>query len=113
MERQTGDVGSKSHIIIYPTNKKAIDAVLLLAAMKSHVYLTFDGNCAEAFNFYKQVFKVDYSHFLLVKDSGVTDVPEDAHDKVMHCSIPLGTNMDLMGCDLLPMHKRGLSKGSN
>lgn len=82
--------------------------------MKSHVYLTFDGECVEAFNFYKAIFNVKFTHFMKVKDSPMKDkMPEALHDKVMHCSLPITSHMELMGCDHMPMHKRKYTQGTN
>ena len=35
---------------------------------KVNVYLTFNGNCEEAFNFYKSVFGVDFQYVGRYKD---------------------------------------------
>ena len=31
--------------------------------IKLNPYLNFDGNCEEAFNYYKKVFRVEFSYF--------------------------------------------------
>jgi PhnB protein len=63
-------------------------------------YLVFNGNCEEAFDFYKQVFKKDFSYLGRFKD-----VPDGPHiddkfkDKIMHVSLPLSQETVLMGSD--------------
>lgn len=67
-----------------------------------NTYLTFNGNCEEAFNFYKSVFGGDFAHIGKFKD-----MPEDPHhkiseadkEKVMHVSFPIGKSSVLMGSD--------------
>ena len=63
-------------------------------------YLTFDGNCLEAFNYYKSVFGGEFVDLSPFSDlpPGVPSSPEDA-DKLMHVSLPLGDGQVLMGSD--------------
>jgi PhnB protein len=65
-------------------------------------HLTFDGNCAEAFNFYKSVFGGEFS---VVMKYG--DVPVDApmppnteSGRLVHISLPISAETVLMGCDM-------------
>ncbi len=66
-----------------------------------NIYLNFNGNCEEAFNFYKSVFGGEFSYF-----SRFGSVPEgdrykvsDAYkNRVMHVALPIG-NTELMGSD--------------
>jgi len=65
-------------------------------------YLTFLGNCEEAFNFYKSVFGGEFT-FLgrfseMPPQEGVT-LSEEDKNKVMHVSLPIGPNTILMGSD--------------
>ncbi len=64
-----------------------------------NTYLTFDGNCREAFEFYKSVFGGDFSAFQTFGDAP-PDMPiADADkDRVMHVSLPVGGST-LMGSD--------------
>lgn len=63
-------------------------------------YLTFDGNCEAAFEFYRSVFGGDFSDV-----SRFSEAPPDAAgspgdgDKIMHISLPLGDDQVLMGSD--------------
>jgi PhnB protein len=68
--------------------------------MQMNVHLNFQGNCAEAFEFYKTVFGAQKSFSMNYADapSPGAPVPPDWKDKIMHTSIPLGDAL-LMGCD--------------
>ena len=67
--------------------------------MSLNTYLTFDGNCREAFEFYRSAFGGDFSAFQTFGD-GPPDlgVPEAEKDRVMHVSLPVGSST-LMGSD--------------
>ncbi len=67
-----------------------------------HTYLTFEGNCEEAFNFYKSAFGGDFSYIGRFKDMPQQEevcLPKDLDDKIMHVSLPIGNNSVLMGSD--------------
>ena len=67
--------------------------------MSLNIYLTFDGNCREAFDFYKSVFGGEYSAFQTFGDGPPDmDVAEQDKDKVMHVSLPVDSST-LMGSD--------------
>ena len=63
------------------------------------IYLTFDGDCRQAFEFYRSVFGGDF-HVFSTFSEGPKDieVPEGFKDRVMHVSLPLGSGV-LMGSD--------------
>jgi PhnB protein len=65
-------------------------------------YLTFPGNCDEAFNFYKGIFGGDFTYVGFFKDMppqpGVKISPEEGK-KIMHISLPIGKHTTLMGSD--------------
>ena len=67
-----------------------------------NVYLTYNGNCLEAFNFYKSVFGGEFAYVGHYKDmpneGGQPGLPED-DKKVMHISLPISSETILMGCD--------------
>jgi len=66
-----------------------------------NTYLTFNGNCEEAFNFYKSVFGGEFDHISKFKDMPENPefpVAESDREKVMHVSFPIG-NTVLMGSD--------------
>ncbi|MDT3738442.1 MAG: VOC family protein [Candidatus Kapabacteria bacterium] len=66
-----------------------------------NTYLTFNGNCEEAFNFYKSAFGGEFPYIGRYKDmppqEGKTMSPEDG-EKIMHVSLQIG-NTVLMGSD--------------
>ena len=67
-----------------------------------NVYLTFNGNCLEAFNFYKSVFGGEFPYLGYYKDmpseGGNPCSPVDV-DKIMHISLPISQETMLMGSD--------------
>ena len=67
--------------------------------MSLNIYLTFDGNCREAFEFYRSVFGGDFQAFATFAE-GPDDmqVPDEDKDNVMHVSLPVGDSV-LMGSD--------------
>ena len=67
--------------------------------MQMNVHLNFQGNCAEAFAFYKTVFGACDCFTMKYKDAPPgMPVDPDWQDKIMHTSIKLGDGL-LMGCD--------------
>lgn len=67
--------------------------------MQMNVHLNFQGNCAEAFEFYKKIFGADNAFAIKYGHApAASPVPPDWNDKIMHTSIPLGDGL-LMGCD--------------
>lgn len=67
--------------------------------MPLNPYLTFDGTCRQAFDFYKSVFGGDFIVFQTFGD-GPPDmnVADADKDRVMHVSLPVGGAV-LMGSD--------------
>ena len=67
--------------------------------MALNTYLTFDGNCREAFEFYRSVFGGEFSVIQTFAD-GPPDMPlpDEMRDQVMHVSLPVGASV-LMGSD--------------
>lgn len=66
-------------------------------------YLTFNGNCEEAFNFYKSVFGGNFTYIGRFKDMppavGQPPVPASQADKIMHIGLPISKETNLMGSD--------------
>jgi len=82
--------------------------------MKVYIYLNFDGQCEEVFNFYKKVFKRDFqmiSHFKDMPKTPDNNIPEEHLNRVMHVSLPIGEDGLLMGSDTMqgfgPPHQIG------
>ncbi len=67
-----------------------------------NVYLTFNGNCEEAFNFYKSVFGGEFPYvgrFKEMPKDGGKEMPAAEGEKIMHISLPIGGDTMLMGSD--------------
>jgi PhnB protein len=67
----------------------------------TNTYITFNGNCEEAFDFYKSVFGGDFNYigrFGGMPESVNYNVPEADKNKIMHVSLPIGSSI-LMGSD--------------
>ena len=78
-------------------------------------YLTFDGNCEQAFNFYKAAFGGEFSFLGRFKDIPKEDaskVDVEQMEKIMHISLPIG-NTTLMGCDSGGEWGTNIKKGNN
>lgn len=81
-----------------------------------NTYLTFNGNCQEAFNFYKTVFGGEFAHVGKFKD-----MPEDPNfqisdsdkEKIMHISLPISKETILMGSDTSGEWASNFNQGNN
>ncbi len=69
---------------------------------KVNAYITFNGNCEEAFHFYKSVFGGEFQYLGRYKDVPPTDRQTfglENDEKIMHVSLPISKETILMGCD--------------
>lgn len=68
-----------------------------------NIYLTFNGNCAEAFDFYKAAFGGEYPYVGTYGDmpphEGMPPMPESEKNKIMHISLSISKETMLMGSD--------------
>jgi PhnB protein len=65
-------------------------------------YLTFPGNCEDAFNFYKSVFGGKFQYVGRFNEMPTEDgkpMPEAEANKIMHISLPISGDSILMGSD--------------
>jgi PhnB protein len=70
--------------------------------MQLVAYLAFDGNCREAFDFYRDAFGGDIVYSTTVGESPMAaEAPPEAHDRIMHIHLQSGTAA-LMGADTQP-----------
>ncbi len=77
------------------------------------MYLNFDGQTEEAFNFYKSVFGGEFSVVQRNSETPFADkLPANERNRIMHVSLPIG-NTDLMGSDILPSMGHKLNTGNN
>ena len=68
--------------------------------MDLNTYLNFQGNCREAFEFYRSVFGGEFEMLSTFAEMPPdVSVPEDERDNVMHVSFPIGSSV-LMGSDM-------------
>jgi PhnB protein len=68
----------------------------------TNTYLNFNGNCEEAFKFYKSVFGGEFNYFGRMGEMPESEnykILETDKNKVMHVSLPIGTSV-LMGSDI-------------
>lgn len=83
---------------------------------KLHPYLTFMGNCEDAFNYYKSIFGGEFTFVGRFRDmppqEGLT-MPDDHLDRIMHISLPIGGDTVLMGSDTGGEWESQISVGNN
>lgn len=79
-----------------------------------NVYLTFNGNCEAAFNFYKSVFGGEFPYigrFNEMPPGEGKPMPEEDGNLIMHVSLPISAETMLMGSDTggewAPNYKQG------
>jgi PhnB protein len=77
-------------------------------------YLTFNGNCEEAFNFYKSVFGGEFPYIGRFSEMPA-EFPVDEKDKnkIMHVSLPIGNGSFLLGSDSAGGFSGGANPGDN
>src|ERR1043165_1961578 len=84
-----------SKSLFYTTTIKNIMATI-------NPYLNFNGNCEEAFNFYKSIFGGEFATVMRFKDTPPNvQMPKDPSEDnyIMHVALPLGKGHTLMGSD--------------
>ncbi len=68
-----------------------------------NVYLSFDGNCEEAFNFYKSVFGGEFTYMGRYSDmpiaQGQPPIKEADKNKIMHVGLYISKETCIMGYD--------------
>jgi PhnB protein len=66
-------------------------------------YLSFNGNCEAAFQFYQSVFGGELELYRFKEtppeEEGGYPIAENERERVMHVSLPIGERGVLMGCD--------------
>ncbi len=82
------------------------------------IYLNFQGNCQEAFNFYKATFATEFSApFMYMKDMppnpDAPALPENEQNAVMHVALPILGGTQIMGTDMLESMGHKLVIGNN
>lgn len=67
--------------------------------MKCDVYLTFDGNCEKALNFYQSVFGGEFSVVMRYSDGPPEYLVKGKEDKIMHTTLTFGNGCELKASD--------------
>jgi PhnB protein len=85
---------------------------------KTNIYLNFQGNAEEAFNFYKSVFKTEWSAPMmrmgdLPQQEGMPQLTDAEKKMVMHVSLPILGGTNIMGTDMLESMGHKLKIGNN
>ena len=83
-----------------------------LEYIKVEPYLYFNGNAREALDFYSNALKTDSKTIRTYGDDPHALVPEDRKDKIMHATINLEGNANIMLADYYP-EKDPLVVGGN
>lgn len=81
-----------------------------------HTYLTFNGDCEKAFEFYKSVFGGEFesmSRFSEMPDDPKFRISDEDKNKIMHVSLPIGNGSVLMGSDTSGEMAMHFKKGNN
>ena len=82
-----------------------------------NIYLTFNGNCEEAFDFYKSVFNKEF-HYVgrfgeMPPQADCPPISDDMKDKIMHISLPISKETCLMGSDAGGEWSPSIKQGNN
>jgi PhnB protein len=68
-----------------------------------NIYLNFNGNCEEAFNFYKSVMGGEFSYVgrfgEMPPQEGQPPLPPEMKNLIMHIGLPVSKETSLMGSD--------------
>ncbi len=81
-----------------------------------NIYLTFDGNCEEAFNFYQSVFGGQIPYMGRFKDmppGEESQLKAGEENRIMHVSLPISKETMLMGSDTGGEWASGYLRGNN
>ena len=80
-------------------------------------YLTFGGNCEDAFNFYRSVFGGNFAYIGRFGEmppmEGQPPMPENERNKIMHVSLPISEETILMGSDSSEAFGQATNIGNN
>lgn len=85
---------------------------------KTSIYLNFQGNCEEAFNYYKKVFGTDFvGQIFRMKDAapmpGAPKISDKEANSIMNIALPILGGTIIMGTDMLESMGHKLRIGNN
>ena len=81
-----------------------------------NIYMTFNGNCEEAFLFYESVFtgsKADIKKFKDMPDNSERTLSDEEKEQVMHVTLPINKSTVLMGSDTGSAWSANFKQGNN
>jgi PhnB protein len=81
-----------------------------------NIYLTFNGNCREVFNFYKSVFGGEFQYIGTYGDIPAQEdivFDKEEQDKIMHITLPISKETMLMGNDHIKAFGPAVQTGNN
>jgi PhnB protein len=81
-----------------------------------NVYLTFNGNCEEAFIFYQSVLGGDFrsvNRFSEMPPSDDNNLTAEEQNRIMHISLPISAETALMGSDTAGPWGASFMQGNN
>lgn len=85
--------------------------------IKFNPYLSFQGECEKAFNFYKTIFGGDFTKLIRFNDSqnepGASAPPAEFGDYIRHIELPLNNDTIMMGSDVPEISGRKVNIGNN
>src|ERR1041384_6108662 len=77
-------------------------------------YLTFNGNCEQAFIFYKSVFGGEFTYIGKFKDMpSEKPLPAGVGELIMHVSLPISSETNLFGSDANEAFGQTAEAGTN
>jgi len=74
-----------------------------------NAYLSFNGNCEEAFEFYKSVFQKEFKYigrYKDVPDAARSYFPGCGDDHIMHIGLPISRETILLGADIIDVGRK-------
>lgn len=85
---------------------------------RTNIYLNFQGNAEEAFNFYKSVFRTEWSAPIMrmgdiPQQEGMPQLSDAEKKMVMHVALPILGGTNIMGTDMLESMGHKLKIGNN
>lgn len=79
-----------------------------------HPYLTFNGSCEAAFNFYKAVFGGEFTYIGRFSEMPPEfPVLQEEQNKIMHIALPIGEGTVLLGSDSSDTFGHATTPGDN
>jgi len=82
-----------------------------------NVYLNYNGNCEEAFTFYKSVFGGEFPYIgrfnEMPPQEGQPPMPEEMGKRIMHVSLPISKETMIMGSDTGGEWATNFQQGNN